>query len=238
MCPAGSTRRRSQTPHFCWLVVGVWGYPRTPQARRAPAQAVVALCAGEAYGEHYCRLFTQLYGLETITLRYFNVFGARQNPASQYAAVIPRFIMACLKDEPLQIFGDGHQSRDFTYVDNVVQGNILAMTTPAVAGQVMNLANGSRTTLLELVAHLEALTQRRARVEFLPERPGDVRHSQADVTRAKTLLNFAPQVDVPEGLQRTLAYYAQQLADAHQDGLHAWPATGTSPDRSLTGARV
>jgi nucleoside-diphosphate-sugar epimerase len=189
-------------------------YGDSPELPKRESQATNPLspyAVAKLTGEHYCRLFTQLYGLETVTLRYFNVFGTRQNPNSQYAAVIPKFITALLRDEPLPVFGDGQQSRDFTHVDNVVHGNILAMTAPDVAGQVLNLANGSRTSLLQLIAYLEELTDRQAQIEFLPPRPGDVPHSQADVTRAKNLLGYVPQVDVREGLQRTLAYYQLEM---------------------------
>ena len=158
-------------------------------------------------GEQYCRLFTRLYGLETVVLRYFNVFGVRQNPHSQYAAVIPKFITALLRGDPLPVFGDGHQSRDFTYIDNVVHGNLLAMTAPGVAGKVVNVANGGRTSLLQLITYLEELSQCQPRLEFLPARAGDVQHSQADVARAKELLGFEPRVDVKEGLRRTLTYF-------------------------------
>jgi nucleoside-diphosphate-sugar epimerase len=181
--------------------------PELPKREDHPTNPLSPYAVAKLTGEHYCRLFTQLYGLETVTLRYFNVFGPRQNSNSQYAAVIPKFITALLHGEPLPVFGDGEQSRDFTHVENVVQGNLLAMTAPDVAGQVLNLANGSRTSLRQLIAYLEELTGQRAQVEFLPERPGDVRHSQADVTRAVQLLGFAPQVDVKEGLRRTLVSY-------------------------------
>lgn len=193
--------------------------PELPKHEDHPTHPLSPYAVAKLTGEHYCRLFTQLYHLETVTLRYFNVFGARQNPNSQYAAVIPKFITALLQGEPLPVFGDGAQSRDFTPVENVVHGNILAMTAPGVAGQVLNLANGSRTSLLELIAYLEELTSQRAQVEFLPARPGDVQHSQADVTRARRLLGFTPQVDVKQGLQRTLAYYRQQ--DAPQELVRA-----------------
>ncbi len=186
--------------------------PDLPKREDLPPNPLSPYAVAKLTGEQYCRLFTQLYHLETVTLRYFNVFGARQNPDSQYAAVIPKFITALLKGEPLPVFGDGLQSRDFTHIDNVVHGNILAMTASEVAGQVLNLANGSRTTLLQLIAYLEELTGRKAQVAFLPPRPGDVRHSQADITRAKSLLGFEPQVDVKEGLARTLAYYRQALS--------------------------
>lgn len=183
--------------------------PKLPKQEDQPSNPLSSYAVAKLTGEHYCRVFTHVHGLETVVLRYFNVFGTRQNPNSQYAAVIPAFIKAMLQDQPLQVFGDGHQSRDFTYVANVVQGNMLAMTAPDVAGQVINLALGGRTSLLELIAHLEALSQQRAQVTLLPPRAGDVKHSQADITRAKNLLGFETMIDVEEGLARTLAYYRQ-----------------------------
>jgi len=180
-----------------------------PKQEDQPPNPLSPYAVAKLTGEHYCRVFTHVHGLETVVLRYFNVFGTRQNPNSQYAAVIPAFIKALLHNQPLRVFGDGHQSRDFTYVANVVHGNLLAMTAPQVAGQVINLALGGRTSLLELIASLEALSQRRAQVLWLPPRAGDVKHSQADTTRAKNLLGFATAVDVEEGLARTLAYYRQ-----------------------------
>jgi len=183
--------------------------PELPKREDHPTNPLSPYAVAKLTGEHYCRLFTELYGLETVTLRYFNVFGARQNPHSQYSAVIPKFITALLKGEVLPVFGDGEQSRDFTHVENVVHGNLLAMTAPHAAGEVVNLANGSRTSLLQLITYLEELTNQQAHVEFLPDRPGDVRHSQADITRATHLLGFTPQIDVKEGLQYTLAYYRQ-----------------------------
>jgi len=186
--------------------------PALLQREDHPTQPLSPYALAKLAGEHYCRLFATLYNLETVVLRYFNVFGTRQDPTSQYAAVIPSFIISCLKHEPLLVYGDGKQSRDFTYVDNVVHGNILAMTAPNVAGQVINMANGVRTNLLQLIAALERLAQQRVNVQFLPARSGDVRHSQADVNRAKTLLGFEPLVDVEQGLQPTFTYYQQQLA--------------------------
>jgi nucleoside-diphosphate-sugar epimerase len=183
--------------------------PDLPKREDHPTSPLSPYAVAKLTGEHYCRLFTELYGLETVTLRYFNVFGARQNPRSQYAAVIPTFITALLKGEALPVFGDGEQSRDFTHVENVVHGNLLAMTAPKVAGEVLNLANGSRTSLLQLIAYLEELTNQQAHIQFLPARLGDVRHSQADITRATHWLGFTPQINVKEGLQYTLAYYRQ-----------------------------
>ena len=185
--------------------------PTLPKQEDHPTNPLSPYAVAKLTGEHYCRLFTQLYGLETVVLRYFNVFGPRQNPHSQYSAVIPKFITALLRDESLPLFGDGQQSRDFTHIDNVVHGNLLAMTAPGVAGQVLNLANGSRTSLLQLIRYLEELTDQQARIECLPPRPGDVPHSQADVTRAVQLLGYTSQVDVKEGLRRTLAYYQAEM---------------------------
>lgn len=187
-------------------------HPELPKHEELPSHPLSPYALAKLAGEHYCRLFTQLYALETVVIRYFNVFGPRQDPQSQYAAVIPKFIMASLKREPLQIYGDGQQSRDFTYVDNVVHGNILAMTAPQASGQIINVANGNRTSLLQLVSYLETLTQQRLQVDFSPARPGDVKHSQASINRAKALLGFEPLVDVEQGLQRTFAYYQQHSA--------------------------
>jgi nucleoside-diphosphate-sugar epimerase len=183
--------------------------PTLPKHEELPANPLSPYATAKLTGEYYCRVFTHVYGLETVVLRYFNVFGPRQNPASQYAAVIPVFITALLQGKAIQVFGDGHQSRDFTHVANVVHGNILAMTAPDVAGQVINLALGGRTSLLQLIDQLEDLSQCRAQVNFLPARPGDVKHSQAAVTRAQELLGFETQVDVQQGLARTLTYYQQ-----------------------------
>lgn len=185
--------------------------PGLPKREDHPTQPLSPYALGKLAGEQYCRLFTELYDLETVTLRYFNVFGPRQDPSSHYSAVIPKFITAVLQGTPLTVYGDGGQSRDFTYVDNVVHGNILAMTAPDVAGQVVNVANGSRTTLLQLITYLETLTQRPAQVHFLEARSGDVRHSQADVGRAKALLGYTPPVEIEQGLARTLAYYQAHL---------------------------
>ena len=160
-------------------------------------------------GEHYCQTFTELYGLETVSLRYFNVFGPRQDPTSQYAAVIPLFITTMLRGEVPTVYGDGGQSRDFTYVANVVRANLLAAAVPGVAGRVFNVACGQRYTLLDLIAALdEALGTHVAPVHAAP-RPGDVRHSLADVTAAQEALGYRTEVDLREGLRRTVAWYRE-----------------------------
>lgn len=158
-------------------------------------------------GEYYCRVFTTVYGLETVALRYFNVFGPRQDPTSRYAAVIPLFITALLDGQPPVIYGDGEQSRDFTYIDNVVAGNLLAAKAPAAAGHVLNLATGSRITLLALVDKLNALLGTAVAPVHAAPRPGDVRHSRAAIDRARALLGYEPPVDFDTGLARTLAWY-------------------------------
>lgn len=157
-------------------------------------------------GEQYCQAFWRLYGFETVCLRYFNVFGPRQDPTSQYAAVVPRFLTVLLSGKELIIYGDGTQSRDFTFVANVVQANLLACTAPDTTGGIFNIACGERHTLLNLVAKLAAVTGRDPEVRYTAPRPGDVLHSQADVTQARTRLGYEPRVDLTTGLERTVKW--------------------------------
>jgi UDP-glucose 4-epimerase len=157
--------------------------------------------------ESYCRSFFDVYGLETVALRYFNVFGPRQDPNSEYAAVIPKFIWAFRHDEPPVIFGDGEQSRDFTYVENVVNANLAALETPDVGGRVYNIACGQRVTLNALAASLREEMGASVDVVHGPPRAGDVRHSEADITRAATELAYQPAVGLGEGLRRTVSYF-------------------------------
>ncbi len=157
--------------------------------------------------EYYCQAFTEVYGLETVIVRYFNVFGPRQDPHSAYAAVIPKFMMAMLGGQRPMVEGDGLQSRDFTYIDNVVHGTLLAAHTPGVAGQTFNIACGDRIDLLEMIALLNDILGTAIEPEFVAPRPGDVRHSRADIGKARELLGYAPVVSFREGLARTLAWY-------------------------------
>ncbi len=168
--------------------------------------------AAKLAGETYATAFTHSFGLETVSLRYFNVFGPRQDPASEYAAVIPKFITAMLRGERPVIFGDGAQTRDFTYIDNVVQGNLLACDAPNAAGETINLAAGLGVTLTDLVAELNIALGTSLAPVHAAERPGDIKHSRADVKRAKELLGFAPVVEFAEGLRRTVAWYRQRSA--------------------------
>lgn len=158
-------------------------------------------------GEYYCRSFTEVYGLETVCLRYFNVFGPRQDPTSRYAAVIPLFITSMIDGQRPTIYGDGLQSRDFTFIDNVVHGNLLAATAPDAAGQVMNLATGSSISLLDLTRKLNTMLHTDLEPIHAPERPGDIKHSQADITLARQLLAYEPVVDFESGLAQTLNWY-------------------------------
>ena len=166
--------------------------------------------AAKLAGEMYCLAFHRSYGLETVALRYFNVFGPRQDPQGAYAAVIPRFIAALLAGETLTLYGDGGQSRDFTYVANVVRGNLLAAESSRAAGRVFNMASGRSYSLLDLIGALERLTGRSAEVLREPPRVGDVRDSLADITLARELLGYEPSVDFAEGLRRSLAWYRDQ----------------------------
>lgn len=162
-------------------------------------------------GEYYCRLFTSLYGLETLSLRYFNVFGPRQNPESEYAAVIPKFITAFLKGQSPVIYGDGEQTRDFTFIDNVVEANLLAARVESCSGQVMNIAAGEQISLNTLVRDLENLAGTRTAPRYEEARPGDVRHSLADISLARSFLGYEPVVNLGSGLLKTLEWFRPQV---------------------------
>lgn len=157
-------------------------------------------------GEHYCRVFHETHGLETVALRYFNVFGPRQDPKSEYAAVVPRFVTAALHNEAVTIFGDGGQSRDFTPVASAVQANLLACTSPKAPGTVLNVARGERLTLLELVDRIGRLVGHSVEVHHAPPRVGDVRHSLADIKRARDVLGYQPG-DLDAALAEVVDWY-------------------------------
>jgi nucleoside-diphosphate-sugar epimerase len=158
-------------------------------------------------GEQYCQMFTKLYGLETVTTRYFNVFGPRQQPGSPYSGVISLFVEALVGGRAATIHGDGHQTRDFTFVTDVVRGVLRACEAPDVAGEVINVAAGGRISLLDLYATLQDITGTRVAPIFGPPREGDVRDSQADVTKARRLLDFHAQVSLRDGLDATVEWF-------------------------------
>ena len=168
--------------------------------------------AAKLAGEMYCQSFYHTYGLETVCLRYFNVFGPRQDPNSPYSAVIPLFITAMLSGQRPTIHGDGHQSRDFTFVANVVHGNLLAAQVEGIGGLSINLANGQSTNLLQLIEALNSMLGTEVEPMFDEPRIGDVRESMADITLARQLLDYEPQVDFTNGLQKSIDYYRSVYA--------------------------
>ena len=184
--------------------------PALPKVETMTPDPLSPYAVAKLVGEYYCQVFTRAYGLETVALRYFNVFGPRQDPSSQYSGVISRFISALMSGETPVIFGDGEQSRDFTYVANAVEANLRAAETVAGVGQIINVANGERVTLNELLETLKRLTGRTdAQAEYQPPRVGDVRHSLADITRARELLGYEPRIGLEEGLRKTMEWWRQ-----------------------------
>ena len=181
---------------------------RLPKDEDMPVQPLSPYAASKLAGEFYVRLAASLWGMHTVVLRYFNVFGPRQDPASQYAAVIPKFITRMKAGEPPVIYGDGQQSRDFTYIANVVHANLLAAVAPrSAAGKVYNAACGDRISLLDLVAMLNDILGTNLSPVHEAPRPGDVRHSQADISRARREIGFEPVVSFADGLRQTVAAY-------------------------------
>lgn len=179
-----------------------------PKVEDMPANPLSPYAVTKYVGELYGRVFNRVFGLETVALRYFNVFGPRQNPGSQYAAVIPKFIQAMRCGEQPLIHGDGNQSRDFTYVDNVVEANLLAARLPGVGGEVFNIGCGARFTLNQLVAALNRILGTSIAPRYGPPRPGDVRHSLASIEKAGQFLGYYPVVDFESGLRRTVEWFS------------------------------
>ena len=183
--------------------------PALPKVETRTPQPISPYGVAKLAAESYCNVFFKVYGLETVALRYFNVFGPRQDPQSMYAAVIPLFITALMSNRPPTIYGDGEQTRDFTYVGNVVQGNLLAATAPVekVGGQVINLAAGGQTSLNSLVEMLVEIMGSSIEPVYAEPRSGDIKHSRADITRARTLMAYEPSTALLEGLRRTVDWY-------------------------------
>jgi len=185
--------------------------PTLPKVETMPPSPLSPYAAGKLAGEYYCSVFCEVFGLETISLRYFNVFGPYQDPTSQYAAAIPAFVTAILKDQPPTVFGDGEQSRDFTYVDNVVEANLLAARVEHTAGQVVNIACGKAVTVNAIIALINELVGKNIKPIYDPPRPGDVKHSLADVTLAQNLIGFKPTVPFKQGLRKAIEWYRENL---------------------------
>jgi UDP-glucose 4-epimerase len=181
--------------------------PALPKVETMPTQPRSPYAISKLATEQYTSVFASIYGMETVALRYFNVFGPRQDPGSQYSGVIARYCTAALCGQPYPVHGDGQQSRDFTYIENVVRANMLAAQAPDVAGQVFNVACGVRITLLEMIAALNRLIGRELPATHQPARSGDVRHSLADTSKAQQMLGYTPLVAFEEGLAYTLEWY-------------------------------
>jgi nucleoside-diphosphate-sugar epimerase len=165
-------------------------------------------------GEYYCQIFTRLYGLEAVALRYFNIFGPRQNPHSQYTGVLSKFIAAYIQGTTPVIFGDGEQSRDFTYIDNVVDATLRACTAPEAPGRVINVGVGGRFTLNQTITLLNQIFGKQVKARYDPPRSGDVLHSQADISLARQVLGYEPKVPYEQGLRKTVEWYRTELASA------------------------
>lgn len=185
--------------------------PDLPKRETACPSPLSPYAVNKLVGEHYLRAFYRCYGLQTVSLRYFNVFGPRQDPKSQYAAAIPAFVSAILKDEPPTVYGDGEQSRDFTYIDNVVHANWLAAQVPKTEGQVLNIACGDRVTVNQIIAQINRLLGRSVKPNYVETRPGDVKHSLADIALAGKVLGYKPVVAFDEGLRRAIEWYKNNL---------------------------
>jgi len=185
--------------------------PELPKQENMPSRAISPYGLMKYVGEEYCRLFTQLYGLETVSLRYFNVFGPRQDPSSQYSGVLSRFITTMLAGKRPVIFGDGEQSRDFTFVANVVRGNLLACHASGVAGKMYNLACGQRVNLNQVVAQLNGILGTTVEPIYEKSRVGDIKHSLADISRARADLKYTPSVHFEQGLRMTVDWYRENL---------------------------
>ena len=186
----------------------VYGDTPLPQKEEMAVFPQSPYAASKLTGEVYCGMFTRLYGLATVSLRYFNVFGPRQSLENQYAVAVPKFITCLLQEKPPPIHGDGRQTRDFTYVDNVVQANLKAATAPKAIGQAFNVAVGRRHSVLELAKILAKQTGVPIGPKFIAKRPGDVPHTWADISKARRLMGYRPSVSFVEGLARTVAWFS------------------------------
>jgi len=185
--------------------------PTLPKVETMPSRPLSPYAAAKLAGEHYCSVFYTVFGLETITLRYFNVFGPNQDPTSQYAAAIPAFVTSILKNKPPTIYGDGQQSRDFTYIDNVVDANLLAAAAKKTSGEVVNIACGKSVTVNEIIDMINKITGKKVKPIYTDPRPGDVKHSLADISAAKKLIGYDPKISFEQGLEMAIDWYRDNL---------------------------
>jgi UDP-N-acetylglucosamine/UDP-N-acetyl-alpha-D-glucosaminouronate 4-epimerase len=189
---------------------GVYGEnPSLPKVESMPTAPVSPYAVSKLAGEEYGRVYYHIHGVEVVALRYFNVFGPRQDPATQFAAVVPRFVLAIQKGRGPIIYGDGKQSRDFTYIDNIVDANLAACNATKAVGEVINIACGSRVTIAGLANFIASIAGKEISPKFEKPRSGDIRHSLADVTKARELLGYRPRVGIEEGLRLTIEWFAK-----------------------------
>lgn len=182
-----------------------------PKVETMPTEALSPYGVQKLVGEYYCSVFAKCYGLQTLSIRYFNVFGPRQDPTSQYAAAIPAFVAAILRGEPPTIFGDGEQTRDFTFIENVIRANLLAADAPETHGEVVNVATGEHITVNAVIKEINALLGKNVKPNHVDERPGDIKHSWADIERAKRVIGYEPVVTFADGLRRAIDWYTKNL---------------------------
>jgi len=181
-----------------------------PQNENHKTSPISPYATAKLAAENYMQVFAKTFGLETVSLRYFNVFGPGQNPESKYSAVIPKFIELAVKNQTIEIHGDGRQSRDFSYIDNVVSANILAALTPGVSGQVFNIACGDSSAVIDIVKVLEEILKRKLKVVHTPARAGDVRKTKADIAKARKLLHYKPLTNFKEGMHKTFQWFTEK----------------------------
>jgi len=185
--------------------------PTLPKVETMPARPLSPYAAAKLAGEYYAAVFYRVFGLETISLRYFNVFGPHQDPTSQYAAAIPAFVTAILKDKPPTVYGDGEQSRDFSYVDNVVEANLLAARAKETHGEVVNIACGAAVTVNEVIDMINKIVGKKVEPIYTDQRPGDVKHSLADISLAEKTIGYKPVVQFKQGLETAITWYRENL---------------------------
>ncbi|GMU32555.1 MAG: epimerase [Planctomycetia bacterium] len=187
--------------------------PTLPKVESMPTDPLSPYAVQKLTGEFYCRAFAKCYGLQTLTMRYFNVFGPRQDPRSQYAAAIPAFVMAILQDRAPTVYGDGEQTRDFTYIENVIHANLLAAKAERTNGEVVNVACGGRISINRIIADINRYFGKNIKPNYLPDRQGDIKHSAADISLARKVIGYEPIVSTLDGLKLTMDWYAARIAN-------------------------
>jgi nucleoside-diphosphate-sugar epimerase len=185
--------------------------PTLPKVETQPVNPMSPYAVSKLVGEYYAKVFFEVYGLQTISLRYFNVFGPYQDPASQYAAAIPAFVTSILRDQSPVVYGDGEQSRDFTFIENVIEANLCAARAAQTSGQTVNIACGERITVNEIIRLINQLVGKSVTPRYVPSRAGDVKHSLADIQLAQKLIGFRPVMDFRQGLEIAIDWYKANL---------------------------